>query len=771
MSSSIPIPARPPNSPRPDASLLGSSLPTLPPLALHTPHSVEHGPVVAPRTSQDDLATISPWHPSVELVSRAARKWQSHHPLSLPPSPMVPKGPSTRGGLPSGFPTGPASPPPPSTPPNGPSPSHRPSRLRFDPWDFSEVVNASLEVRTAFESGSARATRPPRDGVSGTYFIRRNESHGDVLCVFKPVDEEATSIDLSPVFAPIPVPPNHPATSASNISLGPAHAANPSFPFARSPPAPQHLSLRRTSSSSSESEAGSRNVRASGFNTGEGAYKEVAAYLLDHDRFARVPQTALARCHFMSDLPEKKSQDGRSGKSLLAGSVSDDGNFLFEDGHDSEFDDDHDQEFCDSSESGDRHSHMRTKMGAFQVFMPNIGDADDFGPGVFDKDQVHRIAVLDIRTLNHDRHGGNILVAKSNSPERRYDLIPIDHGYILPEVIQGVPWPVWMDWPMARRPVSEEVKIYVEFLDADKEAHILSEELDGVLRPGSLQALKIATALLQKGIAAGLTLYDIGLLMYIKRDDPMEMSELQKIVAEAMKVGEARERHLSEAEDDTSRGMPEDHHHRRHQSMSAINTHEAYVDDFIVKYAVRRIQDVVARVAAEKEKEMNRSKSPSSTGGARQPPTVKLPRARSIPDFGIGVKPVHALFTRSNSNGAPAPTPVSSPNAAQARSRHEIGLIDEELTSLPRPAVRQPTVQIPINDMNMMRIRLPESRTPSNGSMGRLSSGSIPVATLPPHETVASSGDLPPLFKRGSSERKSSPVAPMDLVQWNGGSP
>ncbi|KAI0565014.1 Phosphatidylinositol 3- and 4-kinase [Gracilaria domingensis] len=707
MSSSIPIPPRvgPSRSPSlssPPSTLLGKSLPSR--------HSLYAPPSPAPnlpvRASQDDLATIA-WpprpRPSFELVSRAARKWQNGRRTSLSAAPAS----SRRNAL-------------------------------FDPWDFSEVAAASAEVKTAFQRGSARAERPPREGVSGTYFIRRNESKGAVLCVFKPVDEEATEIEMSPTTIPMAYSTGSPTVPSDlEFSLGPAFGM-PS-PNPRSPGAGH--TFTRTTSLSSDSEFDSRFSRASGFYPGEGAYKEVAAYLLDHDRFARVPQTALA---MWSDVPEKNVPDEHYPRHSFfsdgGDSFSSEEQFMADDN-------------CGATEQDG--SNFRTKMGAFQVYVENVGDADDYGPGVFDRDQVHRIAVLDIRTLNHDRHGGNVLVTRSASPERRYDLVPIDHGYILPDVVQSVPWPIWMDWPMVREPLSDRVKKYIADLDAEREAYVLNDELDGKLRTGSLRALKVATMLLQKGVKAGLTLYDIGLLIYSHRGDPHSKSELEKIMTEAEEAGNARERHLAE-EVYESRKKGGEQLHRRHQSMNAMHIHDSYIEDYILKYAVRRIQEVVVRAAARKEEE---SDLDGRNGRG-------LTRARSIPDFGglgIGVKPLHTLLRQSSVPGTvPTNSPISSPRpVAAGNTFHHTHSLESQLPRYSQTPMRAPPIQIPINDGRIERIAIPE-----------------PVGGRAFHDSLVGSneeaddrlvrevgnvrlGSLSSLFKE---ERKSSPVAPLDML-------
>eukprot|EP00166_Cyanidium_caldarium_P000778 ctg_1304.g411 len=316
--------------------------------------------------------------------------------------------------------------------------------------DFSEILSAAARASMAISQGSARAERPYRAGVSGTYFIKKTSSSRNVLAVFKPLDEETAGTELP---------------------------------------------LRR---------------KGWYFHAAEGAYKECAAYLLDHDGFASVPQTALARC----DL----------GPSLGPNPV------------------------------------QRTKCGAFQVYHRNLGDADDFGPGVFDTEAVQRIAAFDIRVLQCDRNASNILVCETRHVPRRaaglpsvaravngdddeveetddddvddevdggsstasraqYQLVAIDHGYILPDGVPTLPRACWMDWSQAREPVAPAVRRYIECLDALSDVSMLRRELGAdMLRPGSLRSLCIGTMLLKRGVAAGLTLYEIGILIYGEAD-------------------------------------------------------------------------------------------------------------------------------------------------------------------------------------------------------------------------------------------------------------
>lgn len=200
-------------------------------------------------------------------------------------------------------------------------------------WD---MINSTLE-------GLERGFRPIRsvEGTGGAYFLQ-DSSGQRYSSVFKPMDEE-------------PMAENNPhglPTSVDGVGL------------------------------------------KKGTKVGEGAFREVAAYLLDHPRsgrrslfgdeegFSGVPPTVLIKC-----LHEGFNHPG----------------------------------------------DVKVKIGSLQMYVENQGSCEDMGPGAFPVNEVHKISLLDIRLANADRHAGNILLRKDGSGQSA--LIPIDHGYCLPECV------------------------------------------------------------------------------------------------------------------------------------------------------------------------------------------------------------------------------------------------------------------------------------------------------------------------------------------------
>uniref|UniRef100_A0A7N0R9V0 1-phosphatidylinositol 4-kinase n=1 Tax=Kalanchoe fedtschenkoi TaxID=63787 RepID=A0A7N0R9V0_KALFE len=235
-----------------------------------------------------------------------------------------------------------------------------------------------------------------------------------------------------------------------------------------------------------------------GTRVGEGAVREVAVWALDHplngqryfsrqeNGFSGVPASILIRCMHK--------------------------NFNYSDGFDG--------------------SEKNIKLGSIQKFVENLGTCEDFGPQAFPVEEVHKISVLDIRVANTDRHAGNILLTKSENGKTV--LVPIDHGYCLPENFEDCTFE-WLNWPQAKLPYSPETVTYIESLDVEEDIkHLKSCGWD--MPPACVRTLRISTMLLQKGIEHGLTPYAIGSIMC--RDDLDKESVLEEIVREGTNLAQ-----------------------------------------------------------------------------------------------------------------------------------------------------------------------------------------------------------------------------------------
>jgi hypothetical protein len=116
-------------------------------------------------------------------------------------------------------------------------------------------------------------------------------------------------------------------------------------------------------------------------------------------------------------------------------------------------------------------------VGTLQEFVENIGD--EVGPQLFPVADVQKIAILDVRIFNMDRHSENILVqqhsssASSPSSVPTCRLIPIDHGFSLPDHVADDVWFHWLSWRQSKQPLSHELKAHVAAIDIDNDAALL----------------------------------------------------------------------------------------------------------------------------------------------------------------------------------------------------------------------------------------------------------------------------------------------------------
>ena len=191
---------------------------------------------------------------------------------------------------------------------------------------------------------------------------------------------------------------------------------------------------------------------------GEAAIREVAAYLLDYDHFARVPHTVLVKFthpifHIQNSKPPSPKPEQQDASDIRSQTSLDSSSSLTSSliqakylGLDSNF--------------SNNTSRTVTKLGSLQEFVLHDCDTSEMGPSLFNVQDVHRIAILDIRLLNTDRHAGNILVQRPkgsggklsaleqlNQPQCR--LLPIDHGFCLPEALEP-PFFEWLHWPQVQ---------------------------------------------------------------------------------------------------------------------------------------------------------------------------------------------------------------------------------------------------------------------------------------------------------------------------------
>jgi len=147
------------------------------------------------------------------------------------------------------------------------------------------------------------------------------------------------------------------------------------------------------------------------------------------------------------------------------------------------------------------------KKGSLQKYVNHTSVAADMGSSLFSVENVHNVGILDIRLLNLDRNGENLLVVEEGN--QKYRLVPIDHAYILPPSIQN-PVFEWMFWKQSKVPFSEETRQYISSIDVEADAEVLR----GIGIPEqSIRTMKICTLLLKRGSVHNLSLFQIAKLM------------------------------------------------------------------------------------------------------------------------------------------------------------------------------------------------------------------------------------------------------------------
>ncbi len=119
--------------------------------------------------------------------------------------------------------------------------------------------------------------------------------------------------------------------------------------------------------------------------------------------------------------------------------------------------------------------------------------------------EIHKIAILDIRMLNCDRHMKNFLI------DNDWHAHPIDHGYTLPGNASNLRFN-WMNFTQAKAPFSQEALNYIHRLDPDSDIALIKRKVPS-LDSAALFRVKVATLLLKKAAAKGLSAYQIGALM------------------------------------------------------------------------------------------------------------------------------------------------------------------------------------------------------------------------------------------------------------------
>ena len=321
------------------------------------------------------------------------------------------------------------------------------------------------------------------DGTGGTYFMK--DFNHNKLAVFKPIDEEAYA-------------PNNPRDYVGQF--------------------------------------GQPSLRA-GVLSGEGVFREAAAYLIDHNGFSNVPPTTLveaAHASFNNSIDanvqiaaggveeENQGEHQMAVQSLLARPSADSSTMPS----------------TDSTEAGADPCFQR-KYGSLQLYVDAEDVASNYSYNMYSVDEVHKIAILDLRIFNLDRNDANILVRKVATKNKKgkkvahFHLIPIDHALSIPSSLKVETYDLcWTEWDQAEAPFSRRSLEFIQGIDYMVDIRRLDKMFK--FRPICLRNMRISNMLLKKSALAGLTLAQIiSIMCRDPYDEDESPSPLEKMVTKA----------------------------------------------------------------------------------------------------------------------------------------------------------------------------------------------------------------------------------------------
>ncbi len=371
------------------------------------------------------------------------------------------------------------------------------------------------------------------DGSGGTYFL--HDVHKRKIAVFKPADEEPYAVNNPRGYVKSGI-----ATGSSMGMMGMGS-----------------LYLDNTTSNENKCDSDfdeydeAMSMRA-GIKPGEACLREVAAYLLDENGFSGVPMTTLVEARhpaFHSNGSMLKLNQGGASVGAHSHSFAPSSSFPSNSSSTGSSAPGATNSTTSSTVSGvlspppaSKHNRRASltatspkvmkKVGSCQEFIPSECSMDDLSPSKISAEEVHKIAILDIRILNADRNTANLLCRRKPEKPDTFELIPIDHGYCL-RTVADVCWFdwCWLDWPQTKEPLSEKMREYVLGLDIERDVQMLKERLD--IPQKALDYFRASSTLLQRGVRAGLTLYEIAVLCCRNDDAGERPSRLETILSMA----------------------------------------------------------------------------------------------------------------------------------------------------------------------------------------------------------------------------------------------
>jgi hypothetical protein len=145
------------------------------------------------------------------------------------------------------------------------------------------------------------------------------------------------------------------------------------------------------------------------------------------------------------------------------------------------------------------------KIGSLQAWVQHTHvsweQKTDRQKSQYPQDQIHKIAILDIRIHNLDRRPANVLCEKSR-------LIPIDHGPTFPTSLEPKCNWSWMHSTQAKMKLSPKCLAHIASLTPEEDATLLRQKLG--MRRKALFMMRINTEFLKIAALNNLTPFEMG---------------------------------------------------------------------------------------------------------------------------------------------------------------------------------------------------------------------------------------------------------------------
>ena len=168
-------------------------------------------------------------------------------------------------------------------------------------------------------------------------------------------------------------------------------------------------------------------------------------------------------------------------------------------------------------------------FASLQQYCPHAGTMEEYGTTGVRTEQAQLIACLDMRCMNQDRHGANILVTGARG------LVPIDHGFALPSYLNlGKTTFFWSTWPqILKQLMCPSVISLIASLDSKKDAVLLRQ---CGINDSSIVSMRIGTKMLKLGVEKGMNLGQISCLCLrsVQQDASSKLEMSVKLAQESV---------------------------------------------------------------------------------------------------------------------------------------------------------------------------------------------------------------------------------------------